>query len=61
MAWGLAEKRGPKVSASKWSVWLCELVMTSIPLSRSGAITRSVRRVCGLSVAAYFRVSESDR
>src|ERR1019366_6425421 len=35
--------------------------MTSIPVRRSGAITRSVMRVCGLSVAAYFLDSESER
>ena len=42
-------------------LWLCELVMTSMPVSKPGSMTRSVTRVCGLSVVAYFFVSESER
>ena len=29
--------------------------------SRDGSTANSVIRTCGLSVSAYFRVSESDR
>ena len=52
---------GSNVSRSRWSVWLWLEVTTSMKSSRSGAMTRSVIRTCGLSVFAYLCVSESDR
>ena len=51
----VATSSGRSVSASRWSVWLWLEVTTSTKASRSGAITRSVMRTCGLSVSAYFR------
>ena len=58
---GLTRQSGMSVSASRWSVWLWLDVTTSTKSSCSGATTRRVIRTWGLSVSAYFFVSESER
>ena len=58
---GLAAKIGNRVSASRWSVWLCDDVTTSIMSNRRGSITNSLTRRCSLSVWAYLTDNESDK
>src|SRR4051812_41205071 len=60
-ALGFALRMDWRVSASRWSVWLWLEVMAWMNVRAAGEMTGSVMRRWGLSVLAYFVVSESER